>query len=123
MLLALEPQSHAGTSGRTARHHHRGNRALLATEPAAAALRWADRRPRPAGFDGWAGAVGQRLEDRGLAAVTGDLDELVTLARRLGVARVAADVLVDAAQPEPARYRAFAHVVAALVAAEAPRAS
>ena len=122
MLLALEPQSHAGTTGRTARHR-RGSRAILATEPAAAALRWADRRPRPAGFDGWAAAVGQRLEDRGLAAITGDLDELVTRARRLGVARVAADVLADVSQPEPARYRAFAHVVAALVAAEAPRAS
>jgi hypothetical protein len=43
------------------------------------------------------------------------VDNLVAVARQHSVAPVAVAVLAEPAQTDPSRYRAFAHVVAALV--------
>ena len=66
------------------------------------------------GFAQWSAAIGQRIDEHGLSVVAGELDQLLAVARRRGVAPVAAEVLADPTQPEPARYRAFAIVVSAL---------
>jgi hypothetical protein len=76
---------------------------------------WANRRPGTAGFARWAAAVGQRIDENGLDDATRDLSNLVGVARRLGVAPVAVEVLADSTEPDPARLRAFATVVSALV--------
>ena len=75
-----------------------------------------DRRQEGADFAGWAAHLGERVDRCGLAAVADDVQRLVATARDLGVALVAADVLADPAEPESARYRAFAVVVSTLVA-------
>ena len=93
---------------------------MAAVEPAIVEFTWANRRPGTAGFARWTAQLGERIDERGLAETAGDLDKLVGTARALGVALVAADVLADPTQPEPARHRAFAHVVSALLAAPAP---
>lgn len=120
MYIALEPSLHPTTTNtpgaRTATR--RRARDVVAIKPAAA-LTWDDRPPSTAGFPRWAAAVGHRIDEHGLAAVTRELDHVVAVARRHGVAPVAADVLADSTQPEPARQRAFAHVVSALVNAYA----
>lgn len=124
MQLALQPhgQGHATAikSGSTikVRRRWRRPRDVVAAEPAAVEFTWANRRPGTAGFARWTAAVGQRIDEHGLAATTHELDNLVAVARRLGVAPVATDVLADSTQPEPARHRAFAHVVSALVNTE-----
>jgi hypothetical protein len=123
MYIALEPSLHPTTTSRpgaptaTPRRWRRA-RDVVATK-SAAALTWDDSRPGTAGFARWTAAVGHRIDECGLAAVTRELDHCVAVARRTGVAPVAADVLADPTQPEPARQRAFAHVVSALVSADA----
>jgi len=124
MLLAFAPRGGADTrsirsEGITkARRRWQRAQVVVATEPGAIEFTWANRRPGTAGFARWTAALGQRIDEHGLAAVTRDLDNLVAVARQLGVSPVAADVLADPTQPEPARHRAFAHVVSALVARE-----
>lgn len=105
------------------RRRGRRLRPVVTTRPAAVEFTWGNRRPGTAGFARWAAAVGERIDERGLGANAGDVNNLVATARRLGVATVAADVLADSSQPEPARLRAFAHVVSALVTSPAPIAS
>lgn len=56
-----------------------------------------------------------RVDAEGLAALGRDVDNFVAVARQRGVAPVAADVLADPTQPEPARHQAFAHVASALM--------
>src|SRR5262245_10280531 len=76
---------------------------------------WDNRQPGTVGFDRWMAAVGQRLDQHGLTEFARDIDNLVGVARQLGIATVAVDVLADPAEPDPARLRAFALVVSALV--------
>ncbi len=120
MLLTLHPGDEVHTGTRTARRRWRRARPAAAVEPSSIEFTWANRRPGTAGFARWSAQLGQLIDERGLAATADDLDKLVVTARRLGVAIVAVDVLADPAQPEPARLRAFAHVVSALVATPAP---
>ena len=82
----------------------------VAVEPVAV-----EPRPGTVGFVRWAAQLGERIDEHGLAATSGDVEMLVAIARRLGVASVATGVLADPSHPTPARHRAFAHVVAALV--------
>lgn len=88
--------------------------------PAMVHFTWANRRPGTAGFARWAAFIGQRIDEHGLIATAREVDNLVAVARGLGVAPVAVDVLADATQAEPARCRAFAHVVSAVAAVSAP---
>jgi len=92
---------------------------LVSSPPADVEFTWDNRRPGTAGFARWTAAVGQRIDEHGLDRSTRDLDNLIGVARRLGVAPVAVDVLADATQPDPARLRAFALVVSALVGSRA----
>jgi hypothetical protein len=84
--------------------------------PAVVHFTWANRRPGTAGFARWAACVGQRIDEHGLAATAREVDNIVAVARGLDVAPIAVDVLADPTQAEPARCRAFAHVVSALLA-------
>jgi hypothetical protein len=88
---------------------------VVASPPTEIEFTWANRRPGTAGFARWAAAVGQRVADHGLDSSTRDLDNLIGAARRSGVAPVAVEVLADPTEPDPARMRAFAAVVSALV--------
>ncbi len=85
------------------------------TAPSPVELTWSNRRPGSPGFARWAEYAGERIDAQGLSATTREVQALVTLARELGVTPVAVDVLADASQPEPARLRAFAHVVQAVL--------
>ena len=75
---------------------------------------WDNRHPGTVGFNRWMAAVGQRIDQHGLTDCPRDVDNLVGVARQLGIASVAVDVLADPAEPDPARLRAFAVVVSAL---------
>jgi hypothetical protein len=81
---------------------------------------WDNRRPGTAGFARWTAFVGQRIDEHGLTAAAREVDALVAVARTLGIASVAVDVLADDTQPEPARYRAFARTVSALTRPACP---
>jgi hypothetical protein len=98
----------------TARRRWRRVREVVPSAPPAIEFTWDNRRPGTAGFRRWTVALGERIESHGLAATSGDVDNLVAVARRLGVASAAADVLADPSEPEPARCQAFALVVSAL---------
>jgi hypothetical protein len=69
------------------------------------------RRPGTAGFARWMADLGRRIDEHGLTGCAHDLDNLVTVAVRLGVAPIAVAVLSDPTQSDPARCRAFARVV------------
>jgi hypothetical protein len=88
---------------------------VVASPPTDIEFTWSNRRPGTAGFALWAAAVGQRIADDGLDNSTRDLNNLIGVARRMGVAPVAVDVLADPTEPDTARMRAFAAVVSALV--------
>jgi hypothetical protein len=75
---------------------------------------WYNRNPGSPGFHRWIAAVGHRVDRNGLADCARDVDLVVGLARQLGVASVAADVLADPAEPDPARLRALSVVVSVL---------
>ena len=81
---------------------------------------WDNRCPGTAGFARWTAFVGQRISEHGLTAAAREVDTLVAVARRLGIASAAVDVLADDTQPEPARCRAFAHTVSALTRPACP---
>ena len=97
----------------------RGRRTRTAAEAAAAPprieLTWSNRHPGSPGFERWAAYVGHHIDQHGLAATAAAIDALVILANQLDVAPVAVAVLADPTEPEPARLRAFARVVRALV--------
>jgi hypothetical protein len=109
------------TAHSTARRRWRWRRAqdLVSSPPADVAFTWDNRRPGTAGFARWTAAVGRRIDEHGLDHSTRDLDNLIGVARQLGAAPVAVDVLADSTQPDPARLRAFALVVSALVGSRA----
>jgi hypothetical protein len=105
---------------RTASHSRPGRRVrrdevISQSPPANIEFTWDNRRPGTVGFARWTCAVGQGIDQHGLANYTRDVNNLIGVARRLGVAPVAVDVLADPSQPDPARLRAFALVVSALV--------
>ena len=108
---------------KTRRRWRRDRHVVVETEPAAFEFTWSNRRPGTAGFARWAVFVGRRIAEDGLAAHTRELDNLVAVARRLGVAQVEVDVLVDPSEPESARRRVVAHVVSSLVTTEATKAA
>ncbi len=126
MALTLHPGDQVRSAGfRSAttpkiRRWRRQVRSAVVAEPAVVELTWANRRPGTDGFARWTAQLGARIDEQGLDAVADEVDELVSTARRHGVAIVATAVLADPAQPEPARHRAFAHVVSALVATPPP---
>jgi hypothetical protein len=101
----------------TGRRRWRGARAqdAVASPPADIEFTWSNRRPGTAGFARWAAAVGQRIAEHGLDCAARDLNNLIGIARRAGVAPVAVDVLANPSEPDTARTRAFAAVVSALV--------
>ena len=107
------------TKSTRARTRPRGRRtrpaSTLEIAPQAVELTWANRRPGSAGFARWAAYIGEQIDQHGLAATAPAIDALVILADQLGVVPVAVRVLADPTEPEPARLRAFAHVVQALV--------
>jgi hypothetical protein len=85
-------------------------------EPTPVELRWPSRRwSGSPWFARWATHVGECIDAYGLGSVQRELDALVALARPLGVAPIAAEVLGDATQPEHTRIRAFARLVQALI--------
>jgi hypothetical protein len=92
----------------------------IAVGPAVVHFTWDNRCPGTAGFARWTAFVGQRIDEHGLAAAAREVDTLVAVARRLGIASVAVDVLADDTQAEPARCRAFAHTVSALTRPACP---
>ena len=109
------------TTARTAapsrtRRRWRLARTVSPTTPAPVEFTWANRRPGTPGFARWTAALGQRIEAHGLGPSARDVDSLVDVARRVGAAPTAVDVLADPLQAEPARCRAFAIVVSALTA-------
>jgi hypothetical protein len=93
-------------------------RDVVASPPTDTEFTWANRRPGTAGFVRWTADLGQRIADHGLDSSTRDLNNLIGVARRTGVAPVAVEVLADPTERDTARMRAFAHVVSALVTAE-----
>ena len=93
--------------------------ALVPCGPADIEFTWDNRHPGTAGFARWAEAAGQRIAEHGLNASTRDVDNVIGVARQSGVAPVAVSVLADATAPEPARLRAFAVVVSALIGSTA----
>jgi hypothetical protein len=95
----------------------RDHDALVASRPADIKFTWGNRHPGTAGFARWAAAAGQRIAEHGLNASTRDVDDVIGVARQCGVAPVAVSILADTREPEPARLRAFAVVVSALVGA------
>jgi hypothetical protein len=122
MLLALKAFDQANTvstrSGRTSLFLRlRRRSADVAPKSVPVEFTWANRRPGTMGFARWTATVGQRLDELGLDAASHDIENLVAVARRYGVAPVAADVLADPSQPDVARLRAFSHVAAALASA------
>ena len=78
---------------------------MVVAEAPVVEFTWANRRPGTDGFARWTAQLGARIDEQGLDAVADDVDKLVATARRHGVALVAAGVLADPAQPEPARHR------------------
>jgi hypothetical protein len=88
---------------------------VVASPPTDIEFTWANRRPGTDGFAQWAAAAGQRIADHGLGSSTRDLNNLIGIARRAGVAPVVVVVLDDPTEPDTARMRAFAAVVSALV--------
>ncbi len=105
----------AGPVPTTRARRRRWRRDVSGAETTAVAFTWANRQPGTPGFARWAAQLGELVDAEGIAAAAGDIDKLVTVARRFGVVPVAVDVLADPTAPEPARDRAFARVVAALV--------
>jgi hypothetical protein len=97
------------------RRRRRRRRDVAGAETTAVAFTWANRQPGTPGFARWAAQLGERIAAEGMAGAARDIDKLVTVARRFGVVPVAVEVLTDPTAPEPARNRAFAKVVAALV--------
>jgi hypothetical protein len=91
---------------------------VTAAPPADIEFTWDNRRPGTAGFARWSAAVGQRIDQHGLAESTRDIDNLVGVARRYGVSSTVVDVLADPSEPDPARLRAIARIVSALVNGE-----
>jgi hypothetical protein len=112
--LTLRPTESPSTWGRW-----RSRRAhdVVVSVPADIEFTWANRRPGTPGFARWTAVIGQRIDAHGLAATADDVDNLIGVARRKGVAPLAVDVLADPIESDPARRRAFAAVVAALVGA------
>jgi hypothetical protein len=91
---------------------------VVASAPTDVEFTWANRRHGTAGFARWTAAVGQRIADHGLDSSFRELNNLIGVARRTGVAPVAVEVLADPTESDTARMRAFAHVVSALVTPE-----
>ena len=87
---------------------------MVVSAPADIEFTWDNRRPGTPGFAMWTAAVGRRIDENGLGATSDAVNNLIGVARRMGVAPVAVDVLADSTEPDPARRRAFAAVVAAL---------
>jgi hypothetical protein len=88
----------------------------VVAEPTPVELRWPSRRwSGSPWFARWATYVGECIDAHGLSSVTREIDALVALARPLGVAPIAAEVLADQAQTEATRIRAFARLVQALI--------
>ena len=112
--LTLRPTETASTwrRWRSRRAHD-----VVVSAPADIEFTWANRRPGTPGFARWTAAVGQRIDAHGLASTADDVDNLIGVARRMGVPSVAVDVLADPIASDPARRRAFTAVVAALVGA------
>jgi hypothetical protein len=92
----------------------------VAAAPAVVHFTWDNRRPGTAGFARWTAFVGQRINEHGLTAAAREVDALVAVARTLGIASVAVDVLADGTQTEQARCQAFAHTVSALTRPACP---
>jgi len=117
MTIAMTTSAAAGlVRGPSIRRRWRPVAIEAVTAPSAPVeLTWSNRRPGSPGFAGWAEYAGERIDAHGLSAATHEVQALVTLARSLGAAPVAVEVLADASQPEPARLRAFAHVVQAIL--------
>jgi hypothetical protein len=86
-----------------------------AAAPADIEFTWDNRRPGTIGFARWAAAVGQRIDRHGLSESSRDVNNLIGIARRSEVSSTVADVLADSNEPDPARLRAFASIVSALV--------
>ena len=107
MALTLHPGDQVRSAGfRSAttpklRRSRRQVRSVVVAEPAVVELTWANRRPGTDGFARWTAQLGARIDEQGLDAVADEVDELVSTARRHGVAIVATAVLADPAQPEP----------------------
>jgi hypothetical protein len=126
MSLALYPGDQVGVAGLghdragTSRRASRRARAATLVAAPVAEPSTASRHPGSDSFAHRAAELGHRIDECGLAAVSGDVRSLISMARHQGVALVAAGVLADPTQPEPARVRAFAHVVSALVATPPP---
>ena len=119
-ISQVQPTTIATARTPAARRRWRRAPDVAAAEPTLVHFTWANRRPGTAGFARWTDFVGQRIAEHGVTATGREVDNLVAVARRLGVAPVAVDVLADATQAEPARCRAFAHVVSAVAAVSAP---
>jgi hypothetical protein len=121
MTIAAYSTPAAATDLRRAWSRGRRRRATSATPVAATAptteLTWENRRPGSPGFARWAADIGHHIDQHGLTALAPAIDSLVVLADHLGVAPVASKVLADPTEPEPARLRAFALVVQAILAA------
>jgi hypothetical protein len=114
MTAATTIRLNAVTTGRRGRRWGHAQDVVV-SPPADIEFTWANRRPGTAGFSRWAAAVGQHIADHGLDSSPRDLNSLIGVARRAGVAPVAVDVLCDPTEPDAARMRAFAVVVSALV--------
>jgi hypothetical protein len=115
-MLATNPGDPIDTNaGMTARRRRRRIHPVTTPAPDGMLFTRVDHQPGTPGFARWTAALGQRIDADGLAAACRDLNNLIGVARRMAVVPPAVDVLADPTAPEPARLRAFAHVVSALV--------
>ena len=109
--IAAEP-----TPARAGRRDRRTRTAAtVASAPPRVELMWTNMPAGSPGFARWAADVGHQIDQHGLTATASAIDALVILANQLGVAPIAVRVLADPTEPEPARLRAFARVMQAVV--------
>ena len=115
MTAVLHPAAIVVTPSRSWARRHATSTTTVVTTPQPVELTWGNRRPGSSGFERWATYLGHEIDEHGLVAVTPAIESLVQLATELGVTPVAVSVLADTSAPEPARLRAFARVVQAIL--------
>ena len=126
MALTLHPGNQVQLRRLPLRHEpkvrrtRRQARAVVVAEAPVVEFTWANRRPGTDGFARWTAQLGARITSRAWTRSPRTSTSSSPRLAAYGVALVAAGVLADPAQPEPARHRAFAHVASALVATPHP---
>ena len=99
-MFVTAPSHRTETTTITATSRRRPTRHVATPAPGPVEFTWANRRPGTAGFARWMADLGRRIDEHGLTGCAHDVDNLVTVAVRLGVAPIAVAVLQ---RPHPER--------------------